>query len=673
MSTLRLLLATVALIVAIPAGSALAAPVNDDRDAPTPVSPNGQVINGSTTGATVNQKDHEAPGTGTHSVWFSWTAPQNGLVTITSASFTFNPVLAVYTDGNDCCPWREDHDSGSGDDAMTSFYVRAGQHYEILVDGETAADYGSYTLTVAFDSTPPAPGNDDFADAEDLGTGKTASRNTNGLFATDETFEPNHRGVATSHSVWFKWTPSQSGGARVKADCKYGPSDNYGTDDAIVAVYTGFLLSSLTQVPYTDTEWPNDCTREYVQFYATAGVTYRIAVDAGAGAIGDTPMWLNQDTTVPTASFDANSVYGPNQTIKFTTSESTHVQCKLDGGAIFNCSSEEVKLTNASAGNHKLEVRPTDYYGNAGVWHTKSFTVETTPPQTQITGSPAALVNKSDQTITFASEAGATFQCRYPTMQWFACNGGSYLYKYYYGKTDDVTFEVRAVDVHGNVDPTPSGASWKYDFAAPKITFPYNTPVVQAPNPMTFTWTVDEKATTECSVDGGPFGPCSSPLTIPGQATAGNRTIKVRATDLAGNTNERQYSGYQSSPKTTTPTTKTTSTTTTQPVRQTTYPVNTQRSRSVIALLPAKRSITRKALAAKGLRFSASCQPGCAMRVQLVAGRTILASKTVRGGGTLKLGTKAKKALKKVKRGTSLTLVAQGPGVVQRSRIRVTG
>ena len=52
--------------------------------------------------------------------------------TITNAASVFDPVLAVYTDGNDCCPWREDHDSGTGDDAQISFYVRAGQHYEIL-------------------------------------------------------------------------------------------------------------------------------------------------------------------------------------------------------------------------------------------------------------------------------------------------------------------------------------------------------------------------------------------------------------------------------------------------------------------------------------------------------------------------------------------------------------
>ena len=685
MSTLRLLLATVTALVVLPLSSALAAPPNDSRSNPVTVNPNGQMIAATTAGATVDDQDHEAPGTGTHSLWYQWTAPSSGKVTITTASSAFDPVVATYTDGSDCCPFREDHDSGTGDDATVSFYVNAGRHYEILVDGEDATQFGQFTLTVALDSTPPEPFNDDFGLADNLGTGTSAYRaEVNGLFASEETLEPNHRGVSTSHSLWYRWTPAASGGARVHVECAFD-GDFYGTQDPIVAVYTGSSVTGLSQVAYTDTQWLYSCDRDYVQFHAQAGVTYRIAVDAGAGRIGESgPLSLSQDTTTPTAAFDAVATYGPNQVVKFTTSESSKSQCRLDGGVITNCYADEFKLSNAAAGGHKLEVRPIDYYGNVGSWVSKTFTVNATPPQTQITGGPAALSNKSDSTFTFtSSKAGSKFECRYPTKAWFDCGTtGSYVYKWYFTKSDAASFEVRALDALGNVDPTPSGWAWTHDFAAPKVTFPYQSPNVASGQPMIFSWSTSEDAKLECSIDNGPYVACASPYTVPGKTAAGNRTLMVRATDKAGNVGGGQRTGYQQGPKPTSTTTpSTTSVRPTTPATTPTYPGRTgtgtgtsaATTRATIALAVARRSISRRTLAARGLRFSASCSSGCSMRVRLIGGRTVLAAKTVRGGGTLKLGAAGRRALKALRKGSSLTLVASGPGASRRERIRITG
>lgn len=677
MSTLRLLLITVLTLLVLPLSSAIAAPANDDRATPATVNPNGQVINGSTVGATVDGKDHQKPGEGTHSLWYSWTAPQNGMVTITNASSAFDPVVAAYTDGTDCCPYREDLDGGVGDDATISFYVIAGRHYEILVDGETAGGAGSFTLTVAFDSTPPAPGNDDFGLPEELGSGTYASRDVHGLFATQEALEPNHRGVATSHSTWFRWTPVKSGGVRVKLECAF-PGDVYGTQDPIVAVYTGSFLSSLSQVAYTDTKWLYSCTRDYVQFYAVAGTTYRIAVDAGPGQIGDSgPLSLNQDTKAPTVSFDGTSTYGPNQVVKFDESESSKSKCKLDGGGETDCYGE-YKLVNAKAGNHTLSVRPTDYYGNVGDWTTKTFKVDATQPQTVITGGPAKFSNLHTSKLTFtSSKPGSTFQCQYPGKAWFDCGAdGTYTYHWYLAKKDAVTVEVRAKDALGNVDATPSGWSWTHDFTTPKITFPYQTPKAAAGKPLVFSWSVDEESKIECSPEGGAWVPCSSPYTMPARDDAGNRQLRVRAIDKAGNEGSAITHGYQNGPLPTstiqpTSTTTTRPTTTTQPVRATT-PTIDGRLRPTIELRVGVRTIDRAKLARTGLRFTGTCRPGCRILVELRAGKVLLAKTVSRGSGTLKLTAAGRRALKKVRRGSSLTFIARAPGTTMTQRLRVT-
>ena len=50
-----------------------------------------------------------------------------------------------------------------------------------------------------------------------------------------------------------------------------------------------------------------------------------------------------------------------------------------------------------------------------------------------------------------------------------------------------------------------------------------------------FTFSADESATFECALDGGAFGPCSSPAEYSGLAE-GEHRFQVRATDRAGNT-----------------------------------------------------------------------------------------------------------------------------------------
>jgi hypothetical protein len=80
-----------------------------------------------------------------------------------------------------------------------------------------------------------------------------------------------------------------------------------------------------------------------------------------------------------------------------------------------------------------------------------------TPPQTQIAGGPSGVSSNDSATFSFASEAGAIFECELDNSAWRSCGTP----KTYSGLTGgEHTFGVRAVDQAGNVDPTPATRTW---------------------------------------------------------------------------------------------------------------------------------------------------------------------------------------------------------------------
>jgi len=173
---------------------------------------------------------------------------------------------------------------------------------------------------------------------------------------------------------------------------------------------------------------------------------------------------------------------------------------------------------------------------------TFTWYVDLTPPETQIDTHPAALTNSASATFTFSGtddhSATVSFECKLDgAVSFSSCTSP----KTYTGLADGShTFQVRAVDAAGNVDPTPASFTWYADLIAPDTTI---TSVVPAPNStsatFTFSGTDNHSApaalTFECKLDAGTFTTCSSPKTYTG-LSVGPHTFSVRATDEAGNT-----------------------------------------------------------------------------------------------------------------------------------------
>src|SRR6266498_1718549 len=239
-------------------------------------------VSGSNVGASTEPGEpFHADVLGGKSVWWTWTAPSSGRVTLITRGSSFDTVLGVYTGnsvanlvfvaGNDDDPLSSD-----GVESRATFPVSGGTAYQIAVDGYDGAS-GDIALHLALGSADPVPANDDFANAIALtGTNVTVTGSNAG--ATFEVGEPLPDGAYGGKSIWWRWTAPGPGFVTV---------DTIGSVyDTELAVYTGSSVSNLVQIA-SDDESGGDYT-SLVTFTTKSNVTYRIAVDGYDGDFGDT-------------------------------------------------------------------------------------------------------------------------------------------------------------------------------------------------------------------------------------------------------------------------------------------------------------------------------------------------------------------------------------------------
>jgi hypothetical protein len=223
--------------------------------------------------------------TGGKSVWWSWTAPTDGDVRLITDQSTFDTLLAVYTGSvvASLTTVAANDDHGEGRTSRVRFRARAGITYQIAVDGYanpgTEADSGNLKLSLTFLGEPLArPPNDHFTNATAVIDQFVAVVGSN-LNATHETGEPDHAGESGETSVWWAWTAPASGSVTVSTEGS--------TFDTLLGVYAGNALGSLALVAANDDiDTDGGILTSRASFTATAGTTYRIAVDGYDGASG---------------------------------------------------------------------------------------------------------------------------------------------------------------------------------------------------------------------------------------------------------------------------------------------------------------------------------------------------------------------------------------------------
>jgi uncharacterized repeat protein (TIGR01451 family) len=102
------------------------------------------------------EPNHAGVGGG-KSVWWQWTAPASGNITLDTHGSGFNTLLAVYsgTAANALTSIAgNDDDGASGNTSGLTFHANAGAIYRIAVDGSAGAQ-GAITLNYAFAVDPP--------------------------------------------------------------------------------------------------------------------------------------------------------------------------------------------------------------------------------------------------------------------------------------------------------------------------------------------------------------------------------------------------------------------------------------------------------------------------------------------------------------------------------------
>jgi parallel beta-helix repeat protein len=170
------------------------------------------------------------------------------------------------------------------------------------------------------------------------------------------------------------------------------------------------------------------------------------------------------DTAAPQTAIDSGPDAETAETeasLAFSADEpGSSFECSLDGAAFSACTSPK-PYANLALGAHSFRVRATDQAGNADQTPAeRSWTVieppDTAAPQTAISAAPSSGESQS-ASFSFSANEPSTFQCALDGSAFAPCGSP----KSYSGlAVGNHSFQVRAVDVAGNIDASPASHAW---------------------------------------------------------------------------------------------------------------------------------------------------------------------------------------------------------------------
>jgi hypothetical protein len=249
-------------------------------------------------------------------------------------------------------------------------------------------------------------------------------------------------------------------------------------------------------------------------------------------------------TITPTVVIDEGPANpsGPTAAFKFSSTTDLGVdgkfQCRisLNGGSfgLWADCDDELTLTNLTSGSRTLQVRAVDSAGNSSTggaigtwtWNTVGGT-----PDTVITNQ---VTNGNTAAFGFNSPGFplATFECRFDGGTWGACTSPK---TYSSLSVGSHTFEVKATNQVGTVDPSAASHTWTVAAeSAPNTTITRRVAANTTATEATFEFASSVSlGTFECRIDGGAWEACTSPKTYTGLAV-GDHTFNVRAKTPSG-------------------------------------------------------------------------------------------------------------------------------------------
>lgn len=281
----------------------------------------------------------------------------------------------------------------------------------------------------------------------------------------------------------------------------------------------------------------------------TKSATTSFTIEAPDTIIDSGPEGLTNDST-------------PSFTYHSTLSGSTF-QCSVDGAPYAGCPGTGYTTPVLTEGSHTFSVKAVSGAGNSDPTPaSRTFTVDTIAPNTFIDFAPAETTNNTTPAFGYSSDDGrARFECKLDAAPFGPCGPSEYEVETPLADGSH-TFQVRAIDLTGNVDATPASKTFTVDSAPPTLQIESgpNGPT-NSPNP-TFTFSSSGASSLRCAIDpevGGPeepsYGSCttSTSYTPLVPLADGAYVFRVQASDAAGNrvTQERSFTVDTVVPQTT--------------------------------------------------------------------------------------------------------------------------
>ena len=249
------------------------------------------------------------------------------------------------------------------------------------------------------------------------------------------------------------------------------------------------------------------------------------------------------EPTIVSAPADPST--GNSHTFAFTSDEpNATFECRITPNPFHQntftpCSSPHT-YTALPDGEYLFEVRAVNEFGIAGEIPAEwSFEVANAPDTTILSG-PSGTTESTTGAIAFASsEPGSTFECSLDGEAFTECLSPAVFPDTELGwpelSVGTHTFLVQAVDIDGNVDPTPASRTWTVvEATRPETTIVAGPQESTSDTTATVSFASTEPGSTfECSLDGGAYAACTSPHELSG-LSVGTHELRVVATDGDG-------------------------------------------------------------------------------------------------------------------------------------------
>ncbi len=302
-------------------------------------------ITGRNSGATAEpgEPTHSTAAATASSVWYRWTAPQSGSVVFNVTGLS-SIALAAYT-GSSLATLTPVLRVAS---TRLTFDAVADTTYLIALGGTNQTSRGNFTLSWL---TIP---NDHVANAQII-TGNSGTVTGRNDGATTESGEPTLP-YRLGSSVWYRWTPTQSGTAVFNVPF---PFDSVAFTGSSLASLTPASSSAFTTFVVSNVSF----TRRI--FNVEAGTTYSIAIGTSYYSGGSfTANWQIVTQPVLVAVTPSNRTVAPGSSVVFSaptfiSSSPATIQWLRNGTAITGATNSTFALANiqaANAGTYSLRI-----------------------------------------------------------------------------------------------------------------------------------------------------------------------------------------------------------------------------------------------------------------------------------------------------------------------------